>query len=95
MLPSNTSTLGRPRSRFTCFPKSARTLNTVSAAMFGARPGHQALTIGLMAVMERTLSGGACWNDVSIQTVQRGLPFGGVGESGCERICQVPVGMAC
>ncbi|KAH8089211.1 Aldehyde/histidinol dehydrogenase [Filobasidium floriforme] len=33
-------------------------------------------------VIERTLSGGACWNDVSIQTVQRGLPFGGVGESG-------------
>ena len=37
-----------------------------------------------MIVIERTLSGGACWNDVSIQTVQRGLPFGGVGESGCE-----------
>ena len=35
-------------------------------------------------VIERTLSGGACWNDVSIQTVQRGLPFGGVGESGCQ-----------
>jgi hypothetical protein len=42
------------------------------------------LTNHSMIVIERTLSGGACWNDVSIQTVQRGLPFGGVGESGCE-----------
>ncbi|GHJ84787.1 hypothetical protein NliqN6_1189 [Naganishia liquefaciens] len=33
-------------------------------------------------VLDRTLSGGACWNDCSIQTMQRGVPFGGVGESG-------------
>ncbi|KAJ9104421.1 hypothetical protein QFC21_001916 [Naganishia friedmannii] len=33
-------------------------------------------------VLDRTLSGGACWNDCSIQTMQRGIPFGGVGESG-------------
>lgn len=42
-----------------------------------------------LAVLDRTLSGGACWNDISIQTVQRGLPFGGVGESGCECIVLV------
>lgn len=38
-------------------------------------------------VLDRTLSGGACWNDCSIQTMQRGVPFGGVGESGC-KCCQ-------
>ena len=37
-----------------------------------------------VVVLDRTLSGGACWNDCSIQTMQRGVPFGGVGESGCE-----------
>jgi aldehyde dehydrogenase (NAD+) len=48
------------------------------------QPDHEMLTNLSIIVIERTLSGGACWNDVSIQTVQRGLPFGGVGESGCE-----------
>jgi acyl-CoA reductase-like NAD-dependent aldehyde dehydrogenase len=36
------------------------------------------------SVIDHTLSGGACWNDISIQTIQRSLPFGGVGHSGCE-----------
>lgn len=33
-------------------------------------------------VLERTLSGGSCFNDISIQTIQVGIPFGGVGQSG-------------
>lgn len=33
-------------------------------------------------VLDRTLSGGSCFNDVSIQTIQVGIPFGGVGQSG-------------
>ncbi len=43
------------------------------------------LTLRLsLLVVNRTLSGGTCWNDCAMQTIVRSLPFGGVGESGCE-----------
>jgi acyl-CoA reductase-like NAD-dependent aldehyde dehydrogenase len=33
-------------------------------------------------VLERTVSGGACINDVMLQFAENNLPFGGVGDSG-------------